>query len=79
MSKDVSGADIYRRLSKQYENSVYSPDLTLSDYHLFGLLKYASRGRQFATDNELQEAVHKWLRGQPKTFLTEGIRKLVDC
>jgi hypothetical protein len=24
------------------------------------------------------EAVHKWLRDQPKTFFVEGIRKLVD-
>jgi hypothetical protein len=25
-----------------------------------------------------QEAVHKWLRDQPKTFFVEGICKLVD-
>jgi hypothetical protein len=25
-----------------------------------------------------REAVHKWLRDQPKTFFVEGIRKLVD-
>jgi hypothetical protein len=24
------------------------------------------------------QAVHKWLRDQPKTFFVEGIRKLVD-
>jgi hypothetical protein len=30
-----------------------------------------------ANEEEIQE-VHKWLRDQPKTFIVEGIRKLVD-
>jgi hypothetical protein len=30
-----------------------------------------------ANEEEIQ-GVHKWLRDQPKTFLVEGIRKLVD-
>jgi hypothetical protein len=30
-----------------------------------------------ANEEEIQ-AVHKWLRDQPKTFCVEGIRKLVD-
>ena len=60
------------------EHPAYSPDLAPSDYHLFGPLKNASRGRRFSTDNEVREAVHKWLRDQPKTFFLEGIRKLVD-
>jgi len=60
------------------EHCAYSPDLAPSDYHLFGPLKNALRGRRFSTDNEVRETVHKWLRDQPKTFL-EGIRKLVDC
>ena len=59
------------------EHPAYSLDLAPSDYHLFGLLKNALRGRQFSTDKEVREAVYKWLRDQPKTFL-EGIRKLVD-
>jgi hypothetical protein len=32
----------------------------------------------FLRDKEVREAVHKWLRDQPKTFFLEGIRKLVD-
>jgi hypothetical protein len=60
------------------EHLPYSPDLTPSDYHLFGLLKDALRGREFSTDKEVREAVHKWLRDQPKTFFLEGIRKFVD-
>jgi len=60
------------------EHPAYSPDLAPSDYHLFGRLKNALRDRRFSTDKEVREAVHKWLRGQPKTFFLEGIRKLVD-
>jgi hypothetical protein len=30
-----------------------------------------------ANEEEIQ-AVHKWLRDQPKTFFVEGIRKLMD-
>ena len=60
------------------EHRAYSPDLAPSDYHHFGLLKNALRGRPFSTDKEVREVVHKWLRDQPKTFLLEGIRKLVD-
>ena len=60
------------------EHPAYSPDLAPSDYHLFGPLKNALRGRRFSTDKEVQEAVHKWLRDQPKSFFLERIRKLVD-
>ena len=60
------------------EHPAYSPDLTPSDYHLFGPLKNALRGRRFSTDKDVREAVHKWLRDQPKPFFLEGIHKLVD-
>jgi hypothetical protein len=39
-------------------------------------------GQQSEASNSHQtprrEAVHKWLRDQPKIFFVEGIRKLVD-
>jgi hypothetical protein len=38
----------------------------------------ALRGRRFSTDKEVREAVHKWLRDQPKPFFLEGIHKFVD-
>ena len=38
----------------------YSPDLAPSDYHMFGPLKEALRGRRFTSDQEAKEAV---LRG----------------
>jgi len=61
------------------EHPAYSPDLTPSDYHLFGPLKEALRGRQFTSDEEVKEAVHEWLAAQPKTFFSEGIEMLLEC
>jgi histone-lysine N-methyltransferase SETMAR len=64
--------------SEVLEHPPYSPDLTRSDYHLFGPLRDALRGRHFANDKELKEVVHAWLVTQPKTFFSEGIQKLVS-
>jgi hypothetical protein len=35
-------------------------------------------GQTFADDNEVMEAVQRWLKATPKSFFLEGIRKLVD-
>jgi hypothetical protein len=56
----------------------YNPALALSDCHLFGPLKEALRDHQFTSDQEVKEVVHAWLTAQPKTFFSEGIRKLVQ-
>jgi histone-lysine N-methyltransferase SETMAR len=50
---------------------LYSPDLAPSDYHVFGPLKEALGGKKFSTDNEIKEAVHRWLRSQRSFFLVE--------
>jgi len=50
----------------------------LSDFYLFGPLKNALRGRRFAADDEVKEVVHDWLRSQPQTFFSNGIKKLTD-
>ena len=55
-----------------------SPDPAPSDFHLFGPLKNALRGRRFAADDEVKEAVRDWLRSQPQTFFSNGIKKLTD-
>ena len=46
----------------------YSPDLSPSDFHVFGPLKEVMGGKSFRSDEEVQQAVHKWLRSQPKEF-----------
>jgi hypothetical protein len=39
----------------------YSPDLTPSDFHMFGPLKDAPRVRKFRDGAGTQNAVHSWL------------------
>ena len=55
----------------------YSPHHAPSDYHLFGPLKEALRGRCFTSDQEVKEAMHAGLAAQRKTFFSEVIRKLM--
>jgi len=56
----------------------YSPDLAPSNYRIFCPLKEALRGRRFASDKEVKEAVHTRLREQPKSFFSAGMQKLVE-
>jgi hypothetical protein len=56
----------------------YSSDFSPSDYYILGMLRDALRGRRFSNDEEVKDAVHTWLREQPKTFFADGIRRLVD-
>jgi histone-lysine N-methyltransferase SETMAR len=44
----------------------YSPDLASSNFHVFGPLKQAMEGKSFRSDEEVQQAVHEWLRSQTK-------------
>jgi hypothetical protein len=55
----------------------YSPDLAPIDYHVFGPLKEALGGKKFSTDNEIKEAVHRWLRSQSEEFFSRRIQALV--
>ena len=54
----------------------YSPDLAPSDYHIFSPLKEALRGRRFTSNEEVKEAVHTWLREQPKASSLQEYRNL---
>jgi hypothetical protein len=49
-----------------------------SDYHIFGPLKETLRGHRFGSHGDVQQAVHTWLREQPKSFCFEGMKKLVE-
>jgi hypothetical protein len=44
---------------------------------MFGPLKDAIRGVNFSNDEEVENAVHSWLRTQPKKFSFSGITELV--
>jgi histone-lysine N-methyltransferase SETMAR len=54
----------------------YLPDLAPSDFHVFGLLKETMGGKSLRSDEEVQQAVHEWLRCQPNDFFTRGIHAL---
>jgi histone-lysine N-methyltransferase SETMAR len=55
------------------EHPAYSPHLALSDFHVFGPLKEASRGRRFSCD-DVKTAVHQWLFAQSKTFFLKALK-----
>ena len=55
----------------------YTPDLTQSDFHVFGPLKNAVSGTQFWYNDEVQLAVHEWLRTSPKELFSRRIYALV--
>jgi hypothetical protein len=46
---------------------------------MFGTIRDTLRGRNFTGDQKLREALYEWLVTQSKTFLSEGIQKLLDC
>ena len=54
----------------------YSPDLAPSDFHVFGPIKEAMGGKTSRADEEVHQAVHKWLRCQQKEFISRGIHAL---
>lgn len=55
----------------------YSPDLAPSDFHLFGPLKEALRGKRFQDNEDVKKFVGNWLKRQDKEFFAAGIKKLV--
>jgi len=64
---------------EQMDHPPYSPDLAPSDYHLFLDPKKFLGGKRFGDDNDLKDAVQKWLTSQVASFYVEGIQKLVPC
>ena len=57
----------------------YSPDLAPSDFHLFRHLNKFLGGKRFDDDDDLKDAVQKWLTSQAAAFYEEGIQKLVPA
>lgn len=56
----------------------YSPDLAPSDFHLFGPLKHALRGKKFEDDEAVIHAAKTWLRDQDNIWYKQGIHALVS-
>jgi histone-lysine N-methyltransferase SETMAR len=55
----------------------YSPNLALSDYHLFTYLKNRLRSQRFNNSEELMESVKTWLSSYAADFFNTGIHKLI--
>ena len=51
---------------------------SVPDYHLFLHLKKFLSGRWFDDDDDLKDAVQKWLISQAAAFYEEGIQKRVS-
>ena len=63
-----------------FDHSLYSPDLALSDFHLFSQMEVWLRTPHLHvnTNEELMDGVKDWLSSQPATFYDSGIVKLVS-
>jgi len=64
--------------SQCLDHPPYSPDLALSDYHLFPGLKKQLKGHHFSSDAEVIAAAETWLDGQPSEMFLSGLQKLVQ-
>jgi hypothetical protein len=70
---------IQKRKFTTSNQAPYSPDLAPSNYHVFGTLKEALRGRRFHRQtDEVKETVQFWLRQQAQSFISIGIQKLIE-
>ena len=54
----------------------YSPNLALSDYHLFPGQKKQLKGRHFSSETEVIAAAETWLDGQPSELILSGFQTL---
>ena len=54
-----------------------SPHLAPSDFHLFLHLKKHLAGKKFDDDDQVQEEVMTWFKGQAADFYDSGMQKLV--
>jgi len=55
----------------------YSPDLAPSDFQLFLHLNKHLAGKKCEDDDEVQDEVMKWFKGQAAEFYDSGTQKLV--
>ncbi|KAK6761123.1 hypothetical protein RB195_022259 [Necator americanus] len=57
-------------------HSPYSPDLALSDYHLFSYLQRHLDGQDFQTRDDIKNALEQFFREQFPAFWSKGIYDL---
>jgi len=71
----VQRKSITSEMLRRYRDS---PDLTSSEYHLFGFVKNQMRGQHYETKDALQTAVRQCLRAAGTEFFRKGIFKLPE-
>jgi histone-lysine N-methyltransferase SETMAR len=54
----------------------YSPDLAPGNFHLFLYPKKHLAGKKFDNNDEVQEEIMMWFKGQAADFYASGIQKL---
>ena len=59
---------------KLVENPPYSPDLSLSDFHLFLNLKKFETEKRFGSNNEVMAVVNGYFKDFPELHLRNGIQ-----
>ena len=64
---------------EQTDHPPYSSNLASSDLRLFLHLKKFLGGKRFDDDDDLKDAVQKWLTSQAAAFYEEGVQKLVPA
>jgi hypothetical protein len=70
----MSPLRFWKNSSGILDHPPYSPDLALSDFHLFLHLKKHLAGKKFDDDDEVQEEVMTWFKGQAADFFYTGYR-----
>ena len=58
------------------EHPPYSPDLTPSDYYVFGNLKQSLLRKRFAANEEASAAVNQYFAELPENHYKDGIKLL---
>jgi histone-lysine N-methyltransferase SETMAR len=59
-------------------HNAHTPDLALSDYHLFGPVNNALRGSHFADDNELKQRFRDAPRSRVMGYYNTGVQRLTQ-
>jgi hypothetical protein len=73
---EVEGDDFLSIIVTGVETWIHH--LAPSDYHLFGPLKGAIRGKRFEDDEEVIAEVKRWLPQRPAEWYREGIHALAS-
>jgi hypothetical protein len=63
---------------KILKHPLHSPDLTPSDFHLFGKLKEHLSGKRFASDHKVENETRNWLTNLDENFYAESILKCLN-